>query len=395
MWFANFCVAGSMTMILPFLSLLIGTMGDYPDEFIKRWSGLVFGVTFVTAFLFSPVWGRIGDKYGRKKVLMILGYGLCFCVMMMGFVQSVYVLFVLRAFMGLFAGFISMSQALISAQTPKEIAGRTLGSLQTGNVAGSLFGPIIGGLLADTVGFQYTFVITAIVTAFAATLVWRGIEEYRIEVDGGKKGAPYTAKQVFSYIFSTPLLLMIMVVSTLTQMANFSIQPLLALYVGELSQNAANIALLSGFAFSATGLGNLLFAKQWGNLGDRLGHQKVMMLLLFICALLFIPQAFVTSVWQLAILRFLFGMAMGGLIPCRTAYIRQVAPLQIQGEVLGYLTSFRFLGNVLGPVMGGFIASFYGISAVFFVTSALFLFSGCLLWYFLKRDKQAENHVAV
>lgn len=374
-------------MILPFLSLLLGTMGEYPDEFIKRWSGLVFGVTFVTAFLFSPIWGRIGDKYGRKKVLMCLGYGLCFCVLMMGFVQSVYVLFALRAFMGLFSGFISMSQALIAAQTPKEIAGRTLGSLQTGNVAGSLFGPIIGGILADSVGFKYTFIITAIITAIAATLVWRGIEEYRIEPKG-KKGVPYTAKQVLSYIFHTPLLLMVMIVSTLTQMANFSIQPLLSLYVGELSSSASNVALLSGFAFSATGLGNLLFARRWGKLGDQWGYQKVMLVLLFLLALLFIPQAFVTSVWQLALLRFLVGMVMGGMVPSRTAYIRQIAPMHIQGEILGYLTSFRFLGNVLGPLMGGFVASLYGISAVFFATSALFLLSGCLVSFFLAREKK-------
>lgn len=48
-------------------------------------------------------------------------------------------------------------------------------------------------------------------------------------------------------------------------------------------------------------------------------------------------------------------------MPVRMAYIRQAAPVAIQGEVLGYSTSLRFLGNVIGPVLGGVVAGFYGI----------------------------------
>nr|WGD85652.1 hypothetical protein P5621_16945 [Bacillus subtilis] len=62
----------------------------------------------------------------------------------------------------------------------------------------------------------------------------------------------------------------------------------------------------------------------------------------------FIPQALASSLSVLLVFRFLFGMAMGGLLPCITAAIRVQAPGSIQGEVLGYNVSFRFLGNVLG-----------------------------------------------
>jgi MFS transporter, DHA1 family, multidrug resistance protein len=378
MWIANFFIAGSLTMILPFLSLYIETFGDYSQEYVQRWSGLVFGISFVTAFLFSPLWGRIGDKYGRKKVLAILGFGMSLCVLLMGVVTSVPMLFVLRFFMGVFAGFISMSQALIAAQTPKEISGRVLGTLQTGNVSGGLFGPLIGGLLADSVGFTYTFIITGITTCIAATLVTLCIREVR-ESSKEKGSKSYSSKQVLNYIFTSPMLLVIMVISTIVQIANFAIQPLLALYVNELT-SATNIAILSGIAFSATGLGNLLFTRQWGKIGDRIGYEKVLLLLLLLSAIVYLPQAFVTNIWHLVILRFILGIVMGGIIPCRTAYIRNVAPLSIQGEVLGYNSSFRFLGNVIGPIMGGFLASFVGISSVFYVTSALFLISAGILW---------------
>lgn len=157
MWIANFFVAGSMTMVIPFISLYIDTLGNYSDSFVQRWSGFIFGITFVTAFLFSPIWGRIGDKYGRKYILIFSAFGIGVSVFLMGFVTSVWQLFILRLIMGVATGFIPMSQAFISTQTPKHIAGRVLGTLQTGSITGSLMGPMLGGVLADAFGYADTF----------------------------------------------------------------------------------------------------------------------------------------------------------------------------------------------------------------------------------------------
>lgn len=391
MWFANFFVAASATMILPFLSLFIETFGNYSDSYVQRWSGFIFGITFLTAFFVSPIWGRIGDKYGYKPILILTGTGIATSILLMSFVSSVHELFILRMFMGLATGFIPTSMALISAQTSKEIAGKTLGTLQTGTVSGGLLGPLLGGMLADSFGFTYTFFITAGIIYLAVILVVFGIKEKKVEsLDSKEKH--YTRKEVLSYIVHKPMLLKIMFLSLLIQAGNFSIQPLLALYVNELT-GAANLALLAGFAFSATGFGNLLVSRNWGNLGDKIGHDKVMVLLMFLSSLLFIPQALATSLWQLVLFRFLFGMVVGGLIPCMTAYIRTAAPLSMQGEVLGYNVSFRFLGNVIGPAMGGIISSFYGISAVFYVTSFIFLCSGLLLLYAITHQEGAKKAV--
>ena len=84
----------------------------------------------------------------------------------MGFVTSVYQLFVLRLLMGLVTGFVPTSLAMISAQTPKETAGKTLGTLQMGQVSGTLFGPMLGGLLADSFGFTYTFLLRLLLFSY-------------------------------------------------------------------------------------------------------------------------------------------------------------------------------------------------------------------------------------
>ncbi len=121
------------------------------------------------------------------------------------------------------------------------------------------------------------------------------------------------------------------------------------------------------------GLGNLLFARHWGKLGDDIGYEKVLSMLLLLSFVFIIPQAFVTELWQLIICRLLFGIAVGGMIPITTALVRREAPIDIQGEVMGYNTSFRFLGNIIGPMFGGILSGFIGISSVFIVTGVLFL----------------------
>ena len=384
MWFSNFLVAASSTMILPFLSLYIHTLGNYSQDYVQRWAGFIFGITFLTAFIFSPLWGRIGDKYGFKPILLITGYGIAVSIFLMGLMKSVTALFVLRLFMGIVTGFIPTSIALISKQTPKEHAGRVLSTLQMGSVSGTLFGPIIGGIMADTVGFTYTFLITSASIAAAATFVLIGIVEKRRPASSTAKKV-YSRRDVLKQIFTKKMLLTVMVIALIIQVANFSIQPLLALYVGELSQ-ASNIAFLAGLAFSATGFGNLIMTRQWGKLGDHIGFEKVLMILLGLSALFIIPQALGTQLWQLVLFRFLFGISIGGMLPCITAFIRLKAPLDMQGEVLGYNQSFRFLGNVIGPVLGGMVAAHTGIASVFYVTGALFLVAFALLWWSNRTD---------
>ncbi|CQR46039.1 Tetracycline resistance protein, class B [Paraliobacillus sp. PM-2] len=377
-------------MVLPFLSLYIETLGDFSNAYVQNWSGLTFGVTFVAAFIFSPIWGKVGDRYGRKPILVFSAFGLGLCVFLMGFVTSVWQLFFLRLFMGVFTGFISMSQALISTQTPKHIAGRVLGTLQTGSVTGTLMGPLFGGIIADTIGYATSFKWLSIILFVSGILVLTGIQERRIQVESGQPTS-YSSKEVLTHIIKHPMLLMVMLVSMFIQIAHFSIQPILSLYVNDL-HGPENIAFFSGVAFSAAGLGNLMMARNWGKVADRMGYIKILIILLFFAAIFYLPGGFVTNIWQLVILRFLLGITIGGIIPVRIAYIRQEAPIAMQGEVLGYNTSIRFFGNIIGPVLGGTLAGGFGYTAVFIVTSSLLLACGITLLLTYKKYPEPERN---
>src|SRR5699024_3153019 len=304
-------------------------------------------------------------------------------------------LFLFRFLMGIVTRFIPISQAFIATQTPKNVAGKVLGTLQTGSITGTLMGPMLGGVLADSLGYATSFKMVSITVFISALIVIFGIKEVNVKLsDDEQDYRSYTSKEVFLHIVRKPVFLVVMLVSVLVQVAHFSVQPILSLFVAEI-HGPASIAFFSGLAFSAAGLGNLLMTRRWGRLGDRIGYIKILIILLFAAGIVYFPGAFVTNIWQLVILRFLLGVSIGGIIPVRIAYIRQEAPLSMQGEVLGYNTSLRFLGNVIGPALGGILSSFFGFSGVFFVTSSLLIICGIILlstwWKYEQFEKRTRS----
>lgn len=73
-----------MTMIMPFLSLYINTFGDFSESYVQKWAGLIFGATFITAFIMSPIWGRIADKYGYKPIMIMNCFGIALSIFFNG-----------------------------------------------------------------------------------------------------------------------------------------------------------------------------------------------------------------------------------------------------------------------------------------------------------------------
>jgi MFS family permease len=132
---------------------------------------------------------------------------------------------------------------------------------------------------------------------------------------------------------------------------------------------------------SAAALGSILSASRLGKLADRIGHWSVLITALAVAALLLIPQAFVTAAWQLVLLRFLMGLALGGLLPCIASVIRHNVPDHIAGSALGYSTSAQYVGQVAGPVLGGFVGGHVGMPAVFLATSLLMAVGAGYNWW--------------
>jgi len=174
----------------------------------------------------------------------------------------------------------------------------------------------------------------------------------------------------------------------LLMLANMSIEPIITVYVAELIEDQSRVTLLSGIVMSAAALGSILSASRLGKLADNVGHWTVIVGALAVAALLLIPQAFVTAGWQLITLRFLMGLALGGLLPCVTSVIRHNVPENVGGNVLGLSISAQYVGQVAGPVAGGFVGGHFGMRAVFLCTALLMAGGAAYNWLVRSRHER-------
>ncbi len=362
----SFTTIVAMTLLLPFLPLYIGELGVTDNAAIAQWSGVAYGATFFAAALVAPMWGRLADRYGRKLMLVRASLGMAIAMSLMGMAHNIWELVGLRLFAGFAGGYSSGATILVATQTPKQRSGWALGMLMSGIMAGSLVGPLIGGTLPPLIGIRGTFWLAGgvIFLAFLATTFL--IKEEKQSAQTKKASAEIRWSQIPD---KRPVIAM-MVMGLLLMFANMSIEPIITLYVGQLV-DSARVTFVSGLIMSAAALGAILSASRLGKLADQIGPWRVVVSSLAVSALLLIPQAFVTAGWQLIGLRFLMGLALGGLMPCVTSIIRHSVPDAIVGRVLGYATSSQYVGQVAGPVLGGFVGGQIGMRAVFLGTALL------------------------
>jgi MFS family permease len=339
-WFGMLATSIGMSQIAPVLPLYIKQLGVHNTALIEQWSGIAFGVTFIVSAIFSPIWGQAADKYGRKPMLLRASLGMAFVIFWIGFVQNVYQLVALRLLQGVITGYSTACITLIATQTDKEHAGWALGTLSTASIAGSLIGPLIGGFLEEILGLQSVFFITAalLLIAFITTLIF--VKEKFIHPDR----KVLNVKEAWNRIPNPGLIIIIFISNFILNLALISIEPIITVYVTQLSHNTAHVALISGIAFSASGLASILSAPRLGKLSDKIGAPKVMLAGLIISGILIIPQAFVNSPWKLIGLRFLFGLASAGLGPSLNALVKKVTPDSLTGRVFGFHISAQYLG---------------------------------------------------
>ncbi len=371
----QFFMTLSFTVLSPVMPLFLPELGVHGETAIDLWTGVLNAATpFVAAFA-SPLWGRLSDTRGRKIMLLRSMVAISIFTCLMGFSQTVWQFFALRALMGAFSGFSATAITLVASQMPDKRLGYALGWLSTGQLIGGLMGPLLGGAVADLAGssrapFFVTSAIATCVTLAAAALVREG----RKPGGTGKRGAAPSLRA----IITSGGLLPLFVVLLLAQLGVRSVQPVITLYVQTLVGTVPNLVTLSGLAFSMTGFADILASPFLGKRSDVLGYRRVLLISLAGAALFSAPQAFATSYWVFVAERFGVGMFIGGILPTANALIGRMAGPGQRGAVFGMTASATFLGNSLGPMTGGVVAAAFGLHWVFLVTAAMLV--GSLVW---------------
>lgn len=385
-WFGCFFTGLAISQILPFLPLYVSQLGVSSHEALSMWSGLTFSITFLVSAIVSPMWGSLADRKGRKLMLLRASLGMAIAILLQAYATNVWQLFLLRGLMGLTSGYIPNAMALVASQVPRERSGWAISTLSTAQISGVIGGPLMGGFLADHVGLRAVFFITAILlmVSFLVTLflIKEGVRPTVSKADR------LSGKAVFATLPYPGLMISLFVTTLVIQLCNGSIGPILALFIKSMAPDSNNIAFLSGMIAAVPGVSALISAPRLGKLGDRIGTARILMATLIIAVVLFFAMSFVTSPFQLGVLRFLLGFADGAMLPAVQTLLVKYSSDQVTGRIFGYNQSFMYLGNVAGPLMGATVSAMAGFRWVFAATAVVVLLNVIQLALALRRRRQ-------
>ncbi|MBS6544595.1 MAG: MFS transporter [Veillonella sp.] len=375
-----FCIAFGVSQLAPILPLYFHDLGVQTPEAMSLWSGLATGATYIIVCIAAPFWGRIADKRGRKITLIRSSFGMALCNILIAFQTTPEGVVLIRLIQGLVSGFYSASITLIASESPIERTGWALGLLASANLAGSLIGPLLGGYIADTVGIRNDFIIVGIIMSLAGLLAAVFIhEDYKPKANVEKLSISKLKEQIpeFNSVIA------LCVASFIYAICIMSLQPVISVYIkGIVPSDTENLAFIAGAVFSAMGIAQLMSSSPLGKLVDKIGPRKVLVISLIYVGILNIPQAYVSDVYQLAIIRFLQGFGLGGMLPALNTYLSSKTPREFTGQVFSYNQSCLFFGYFLGSVGGASLMAWLGFTTLFWVSGGLFIISA--LWIGVK-----------
>ena len=358
------------SMVFPFLPNYVTDLGTNTNISIVFWTGAVFSSQAITMALASPLWGALADRLGRKPMLVRALLGGSLILGLMGFAGSAEQLVLLRAIQGVLSGTVSAGNAMVAAIAPRSRSGYAMSVLQTASWSGIAVGPVLGGFLADRFGYSLAFVITAALLLVGGLLVLFGTREdfqaptgkARRSLIGGGRDLLKTVgiKATFVVRFTSAL-------------GRGLLVPILPLFIPIVLHGQGATGTFTGFVIGASSATGTVAAILLGNLGDRIGHRRILTVSGVLAAVTFLPMAFATEGWHLLVLNALSGIALGGLMPAVSALIAQYAREDQMGSAFGLDNSVMSAARAVSPLVAVGAAELFGYQSVFVIGAGIFL----------------------
>ncbi|GAB4442143.1 MAG: MFS transporter [Chloroflexi bacterium OHK40] len=377
MFAAQLISAVGFSVIFPFLPLYVAELGTRTSLSIPFWIGIVFGGQALTMAIASPIWGALADRLGHKLMVERAMYGGAVLLLLMGFVRSAEELALLRTIQGAVTGTISAANAMVAAVAPRERMGYAMGTLQVGLWSGTAAGPLLGGLLADSLGLRAPFYLTAGLLLVAGLLVSLGVR-------GGGRPEPGAARQRPGMLASwgavvrargVPLAFGLRFLSGL---ALTMLLPFTPLFVQELMDDEGRVGTMTGLVVGVASAAGTATAIWLGRLGDRIGHRRILTSCALITGLCYLPQSMVTEAWQLLALQALSGAAWGGITPAISALLASYTGSGREGAVYGLDNSLVAGARAAAPLVGAAVVLGFGLRGIFVASALIYGLVGLL-----------------
>jgi DHA1 family multidrug resistance protein-like MFS transporter len=350
---ASFVGFTGFTLVMPFLARYMQELGLTDTGEVALWTGVTLGVTPALSALVSPLWGRVGDRFGNKILVQRALFSSAIAMVLMARASHPWQLLALRALQGFVAGYGPLTMTMATQLAPREQVARVIGAVQTAQRIGPAIGPAVGGVLAAAVGLRNTFLISAVIYAVAFIL----LTAMYSEPPKVARHQESVERITFGTVLAFENFLLLMLVIFLLQLVDRSFGPVLLLYLTQIGYSAEAAAVLAGVLFSTLALSAVVGHQLASALLTRATARAVIVSAVLVAGAALSVFALAGSVWLLLPAMAVFGVAIGSAMTTSFTAAHSVIPGHAHGVGFGFLTSASLFGSAVSPMLSGLIAS--------------------------------------
>ncbi len=278
-----FAMSMGLMAVIPILPLYIEERFGISDpDTLRTWTGIIYGAGPFTAAVFGPLWGVLGDRVGRKPMVLRAAVAITIVMALMPLAPTPGWLTALRVLQGVFSGYVAPALALVSADVPRERQGRVISYLQVAMALGLFLGPPLGAEIAAWLGRESVFYVTSLLTALAVLPVALFAREHRGIRDPGP--APSLLRDLGEssrQLLRNRLFAGLLVVLFLVRCGQHMAEPFIALIIRDLGplqwilEGARDLEhavdRTTALTFVILAVAQVFVTPLWGRLADRLG----------------------------------------------------------------------------------------------------------------------------
>lgn len=363
-------------LILPLLPYIAERFEASPLQI-----GLLTAVYSFFQLIASPILGRLSDRYGRKKLLIISQLGSAFGYLLLGLAGNLPLLFLSRIIDGITGGNISIAQAYIADVTTKKNRAQGMGLMGAAFGLGFIFGPAIGGALSKISYSTPAYFATAVSLLTVLTTIFFLKETVNTKVAVKSPRTKFSLAE-FKRVLSLYPIGLLIVVFFLTNTSFSTMQGTFALW----TQKTFNFAPVNnGWLFTYVGILAVLFQLRLLPFVTKRFREKTILLwsLIFMAIGMFlIPLSFDPDFLYVALFFMPLGQALA--MPTVQAMATENVPPEEYGETLGVMQSAGSFGRIIGPIIGGEMFQVMGKDSAFYFAGAILVLTLVYLKYKLK-----------
>lgn len=350
---------GAMEMSGPFWPVHLRGLTSSESVFsfasIAVYVGPMLGIILTSAF-----WGRIGDRYGHKLMMIRALAGLSLTQLGLALFTDIWVILILRFLQGAFAGYIAPAQAYgVSIEAPSRRA-RLFAILQISTNVGSLLGAVVGGLILDYATFFWINIIASALCAVCTVIAAVTLPDVPPVKKPAAADQAAPVRRAGSLWQGSPLLSLLGVMGILL-LARMLPQTSFSLYVSSVFEVSNSVV---GLCYGLLALGFILSATAWSRYFEHRGQQDTLQRMTYVvigCIVLTAVAGVTRNPLVFVIAYFIWGVLLGATTPVLMALISKTADSSQQGHVLGIAQGTAQFASIAGISAGGLLSQVYGL----------------------------------